>query len=158
DFYFLGWRKPIGGDELQFREYDYNSCRDALRSAGLGRFGLNADVILVDAEYSEGRISLDFSKAMSIDVAVALKQGKFPTLGDFLATLIEAAERVKGDRVAAGSERVVFQMSDRLGLAISGRSLLDYFLSTWGKIIGAATIETVLTRNLAPKINLQDLQ
>jgi hypothetical protein len=59
--------------------------------------------VIVDAQLgSSGRLSLDFSEAIRIDLAAAAKTGKFDTLGHFLDKFIEAARDVGNDERRAG--------------------------------------------------------
>jgi len=53
--------------------------------------------------------------------------------------------------------RVVYHISDRLGLAIAKKSILRYFLEKWGGIIGAKTLEAVAVRKIGPRVDLSHL-
>lgn len=156
DFYFLGWRisRPDHLADVEFDEAGFASCYDGLRNVGVKRFGYNADLILVDAYRARsGEVSIDFSEAIRIDLSVAVKEKKIINLGSFLAELLEAAEAIR-DEVEAFPDRSTFHISDRLGLLIARKSLLAFFLKTWGKIIGADKIEAVVTQNIGPLVNL----
>lgn len=161
DFYFLGWR-PLGSgppnEGVRFDLDAFSACRDALRQAGISKFGGNADLLLVDAIYEDGRAYLDFSKACRIDLSRASAEKTITTLGSFLQSVIEAAEAVASSPHTASAEGVVFSISDRLGLVMAKNSILEFFLKTWGKVIGAERLALVAVRDLGPKINLADLR
>lgn len=153
DFYYLGWSNVwtdpnVAGRQLKFNLVDFQSCREALRQAGVQRFGGNADLILIDAEYRDEKVWLRWDQAMQLNLSKLVKEGKLPTLGDFLQAIIETSERAQRDR------GTVVQVSDSLGLAFAGNSMLDFILEKWGKLLGAGTLRHLATRNLGPARNL----
>jgi hypothetical protein len=150
DFYFLGWSKlpepfkHIRSDLTAFEKFQLR-----LRDFGIPKFGGNADLILVDAEYSSGKVPLNFPEAIRIDLSRSRAEKDFPSLGAFLQSIIEAAEHVKRDLATdLRSHGVVYHISDRLGLVIAKKSILSYFLKKWGGIIGAKTLEAVAVRKI----------
>jgi hypothetical protein len=153
DFYFVGWEQDQDG--LSFDVRAFAEFRDALRRNGVRHFGGNADLILADARLSGGVTSLDFSLAIRVDLARAVAEGLIPTLGGFLQSVVEAADQVHA-RAGRPGESAVFSISDRLSLAIAGRSLLDYIFDKWGKIVGAKRLEAVAVRKLGPEVALRD--
>lgn len=159
DFYFPGWRisRPDHQAAITFNKAGFASCYNGLRNVGVKRFGHNADLILVDAHCARsGEVSIDFSEAIRIDLSVAVKEKKFITLGSFLGELLEAAEAIRGE-AEAFPDRGAFHISDRLGLLIARKSLVEFFLKTWGKIIGADRIEAVVIQNIGPRVKLAAL-
>ena len=164
DFYFLGWRRTTDeekdrGDEggaITFDLGSFEKFRTALREAGVGQFGGNADLILVDAHHAPGDVSLNFAQAIRIDLSLSRAENDFPTLGGFLQALIEAAGQVRHDKALQGGG-LVFAISDQLGLAIAKRSLLDTFLEKFGKVFGAKRMAAVAVRKLGPVVRLRDL-
>ncbi|HLX09090.1 MAG TPA: hypothetical protein VKY89_14650 [Thermoanaerobaculia bacterium] len=177
DFYFLGWhrtttenRRDDQGDQetpaasrdddsrpaIAFDLRAFEEFRTALRASGVGQFGGNADLILVDAHYAPGDISLDFAEAIRVDLSLSRAENDFPTLGAFLQALIEAAEQVRQDE-ALQDGGLVFAMSDKLGLAIAKKSLLDAFLEKFGKAFGAKRMAAVAVRKLGPVVRLREL-
>ena len=63
DFYFLGWD---GGDEegtaLVFDLNGFTESRNAFRDAGVRSFGSDADLILCDAHFDQGMVTIDSRK------------------------------------------------------------------------------------------------
>lgn len=158
DFYFLGWNSSGSIDlpEISFDLASFNEFRVALRAAGVREFGGNADLILVDAQYASGNVYLHFEEAIRIDLSSSYEEKNFPTLGAFLQSLIEAAQRVNDDKGIQESGESVFSISDKLGLAIARKSLLSFFLEKFGKVIGANKLATVAVRNLGPRVRLRE--
>ena len=156
DFYFLGWDRSRDGTSISFDIDAFNKFRMSLRQAGVHQFGGNADLILVDAHYSPQGIKLDFSQAIRVDLSAASAEKDYPTLGHFLQSIIDAAEQVQA---AADSEmdRPTFHISDRLGLAIAGKSILDYVFEKVGKVIGAKKLANVAVRRLGTNVDLYNL-
>src|SRR2546425_785591 len=147
DFYFVGWMPSDTG--IAFDLPSFEEFRTVLRRHGVRHFGGNADLLLADARLADGVASIDFSRAIRVDLARAVADGHFATLGGFLQSVIDAAERVKGHSKGTTSS-AVFSISDRLGLAIAGRSILDFIYEKWGKIIGAKQLDAVAVRKLGP--------
>src|SRR5215472_14895516 len=59
DFYFAGWQLADTDSlkkRLVFDVDAFASVREALRNAGMGRFGGYADLVLLDAHYADGRV------------------------------------------------------------------------------------------------------
>jgi hypothetical protein len=175
DFYFLGWRRtadesdrgaghPEAGKQgdatepaIRFDLKSFEKFRTALKDAGVGQFGGNADLILVDAHYAPDDISLDFQEAIRVDLSLSRAEDDFPTLGSFLQAVIEAAEQVRHDAVLLQDGGLVFAISDKLGLAIAKKSLLDAFLEKFGKILGAKKLAAVAVRRIGPVVPLRQL-
>jgi hypothetical protein len=159
DFYFLGWEPvdpSISPEVIRFSIESFEECRSALRAAGVGKFGGNADLIFVDAHYAPGEASLDFGQAIRIDLSARGKEKDFPTLGAFLQSLIETAEETKRSAGAEGPGPV-FTISDKLAIAIAKESLLDFIFEKWGKLIGAKRMSALAVRNIGPRVLLKDL-
>lgn len=156
DFYFLGWSKsPELPSPLRFDLVAFERFQLRLRDFGIPRFGGNADLVLVDAEYSSGKVALNFPEAIRVDLSRGAIEKGFPSLGPLLESIVEAAEQVKAEATTVPRHHgIVYSISDILGLAIAKKSILSYFLEKWGKIIGATTLEAVAVRNLGPKIDL----
>jgi hypothetical protein len=153
DFYFVGWEH--GDDGLTFDIRAFAEFRDTLRHHDVRHFGGNADLILADARFRDGVASIDFSNAIRVDLARAVAEERISTLGSFLQSVVDAADQAHAHaKQAEGS--AVFSISDRLSLAIAGRSLLDFILEKWGKIVGAKRLEAVAVRKLGPEIALRD--
>lgn len=159
DFYFLGWRSSDSDDphKISFDLASFNEFRVALREAGVSKFGGNADLILVDAQYASGHVSLHFEEAVRIDLASSYEEKDFPTLGAFLQSLVDAAQQVKDDKAIQESGGAVFSISDKLGLAIARKSILSFFLEKFGKVIGGNKLASVAVRNLGPTLSLRKL-
>jgi len=84
DFYFMGWSR--GKSEPFALEFDlsaFQACRQALSKVGVESFGGYADLLLFDAWLRSGRVSLDFSHALHIDLADALASKKSTAQGAF---------------------------------------------------------------------------
>jgi hypothetical protein len=156
DFYFLGW-SPSSGQEIGI-EFDlpaFEECRAALRDAGVSQFGGNADLVLLDAQLSEDRVWLDFTSAMHIDIAGAVDRKDFLNAGAFLQAIMNASEEIRRNHpLLTGT---VFDLSDRIGLAIAKHSLLEYILERWAKAIGGSKLASVTTKKLGPRLRLGDL-
>lgn len=154
DFHLLGWVDD-GNGRPKFDLQAFHECLSALRAQGISVFGGYADLLLFDAWFDKNKVELDFSRAMHIDLAQALAKEQIPSIGKFLQTLIDAVGTVRKSRT--GSEGGVFQISDKLGLAVASSSLLDYFLDTWGKLIGAPKLVPLSLRKIGPVLNLGQL-
>jgi hypothetical protein len=160
DFYFLGWQwvKPWNRSAgIRFDLAAFESCRGSLKAAGVNRFGGNADLILVDAHFGVRGSSLNFQKAIHVNLSSSAAEGEIPPLGEFLQSIIEAAARVRESRSDLEDVGAVFSMSDRLGLATAKKSILDYIFRKWGEVIGAKQLQAVAVRNIGPRVRLRDL-
>jgi hypothetical protein len=158
DFYFLGWRESYFSEGMQFDLAVFESYRDALRRIGVYKFGGNADLILVDARYSGGDVTLNFEEAVRVDLSASDAEKDFPTLGAFLQSIIDAAEEVRKAGTSGETHGFVFSISDRLGLATAKKSILDFVLEKWGKVIGGKKLTTLAVRNLGPEIDLNRIR
>jgi len=70
DFYFLGWSKsPEPSKDIRFDLTAFEDFQLRLRDFGIPIFGGNADLILVDAEYSAEKVTLNFPEAIRIDLS-----------------------------------------------------------------------------------------
>ena len=153
DFFFLGWQLSPGGSQpLTFDLAAFLSCRDALKRAGVKGFGGYADLLLFDAWLRKGRVILDFEQALHIDLAEALTLKRMTNVGGFLEGLLEATEEIRKDADIGASATV--RISDKLGLATAGRSMLGFVLDKWGKILGANSLLSLATRRVGPKVDL----
>ncbi len=160
DFYFLGWQWVKPWDRragIRFDLASFESCRRSLKAAGVDRFGGNADLILVDAHFGVRGSSLNFKKAIHVNLSSSAAGGEIPPLGEFLQSIIEAAARVRESGDDLQDVGAVFSMSDRLGLATARKSILDYILKKWGEVIGAKRLQALAVRNIGPKVRLRDL-
>jgi hypothetical protein len=90
-------------------------------------------------------------------LSLSRAEDDFPTLGSFLQAVIEAAEQVRHDAVLLQDGGLVFAISDKLGLAIAKKSLLDAFLEKFGKILGAKKLAAVAVRRIGPVVPLRQL-
>ena len=155
DFYYLGWIDYSGGfydpkQELEFFLPDFQACRRTLKKDyGVSDFGGYADLILVDAEIDTTgkypRYLLHFEEAIRIDLAKSIKSGDIPSLGEFLDSLINAAEELKSEQPTCGG---AYYISDKLGLMYAKQSLLTSIFDKWGKFIGANTLKHLAVRSL----------
>lgn len=155
DFYYLGWIEYSGGlydpkQELEFCLPDFQACRRTLKKDyGVSDFGGYADLILVDAEMDTSgnypRYFLHFEEAIRIDLAKSIKSGDIPSLGEFLESLIKAAEEFKSEQLSCGG---AYYISDKLGLMYAKQSMLTSIFDKWGKFIGANTLKHLAVRNL----------
>jgi hypothetical protein len=160
DFYFLGWEWVEPWDRskgVQFNLDSFQSCRQTFKRVGIDRFGGNADLILVDAHFTTRGISLNFKKAIHVNLSSSAAEKEIPSVGEFLQSVIDAARKVREASPDTGTEEVVFSISDRLGLATAKKSLLDFFFKKWGEVIGAKKLQALAVRNLGPRIKLKDL-
>lgn len=157
DFFFLGWKKSKkSGAALEFDLEAFEAFRDALRGAGVRAFGGNADLVLVDAHLEDRRVRLDFTRALPIDLSVAVAHDRITSAGNFLQGLIEAADQIRSGPHET-PEGVVFSISDRLGLAVARKSILDFVLEKWGKVIGAPNLQMLAVRKVGPAVDLAKL-
>lgn len=152
DFHFAGWRPAANGQSIEFSFPAFAEFRQALRRAGVRRFGGNADLILVDAVGGKSDVSLAFDEAIHINLSEAVRRTGFPSLGGFLQTLIDVAEDI-GSAVGA-ADSPVFSISDSLGVTIGGRSALQYIFDKWGAIVGAGALSEVAVRRAGRRIPL----
>jgi hypothetical protein len=156
DFYYLGWRRISGKDsEIEFDLDSFELYRTALRRVGVTAFGGNADLILVDARLTGGQPSLDFEHVIHIDLSTAIASRNILGLGAFLQGLIQTAEEIKTTH--NNSNRVVYGISNKLGLAIAKTSILDFVLKKWGSIIGASALAPLAIKNVGPVVDLSIL-
>lgn len=155
DFHFAGWNAAADGKSIQFSLPAFAEFRQALRGAGVKRFGGNADLILVDAVGGQSGVSLAFEEAIHVDLSDAVRRTGFPSLGSFLQTLIDVAEEVRASAGSAGSP--VFSISDGLGVSIGGKSALQFILDKWGAIIGAGALSEVAVRRAGRRVPLDAL-
>jgi hypothetical protein len=160
DFYFLGWEwvKPwdrSGG--IRFNLKSFESCRKTLRAIGIDKFGGNADLILVDAHFTLREKSLNFKKAIHVNLSSSTAEKEIPPVGEFLQSIIEAARAVRESASASPDQDVVFSISDRLGVATARKSFLDFIYKKWGEIIGAKKLQAVAVRNIGPRVKLRDI-
>jgi len=156
DFYFMGWSR--GKSEPFALEFDlsaFQACRQALSKVGVESFGGYADLLLFDAWLRSGRVSLDFSHALHIDLADALASKKINSAGGFLEGLLQAAEGIRDD--ASSDSSAVIRISDKLGLAVAKRSILDFVLDKWGKIIGGSSLVPLAVRRAGSVVDLAKL-
>jgi hypothetical protein len=130
DFYLMGWDWVLRADRSRGIQFDlgaFNDCRRVLQRAGVRKFGGNADLILVDAHYNGdrsgdiGRVSLDFTEAVRINLASRRADAAIPPVGELLQMIIEAADEVRGSSDEL-QLRHVFAISDKLGLATAKES------------------------------------
>ena len=155
DFYFFGWHADAtakGG--ISFDLENFIHSRNAFRDVGVKKFGGYADLILCNASYDQGKVHLEFSEAIYIDLALALKKGTITTLGGFLQAIIETSREL---RMGASDLPTVAGISDRLGLAIARKSILDYILDTWAKAIGGSRLREIATRRIGSNVDLKRL-
>ena len=157
DFYFLGWHESPSQNGMRFDLETFELFRNALRRIGIRKFGGNADLILVDARYSNGDVTLNFTEAVHVDLSASKAEKDFPTLGAFLQSIIDTAEEVRAAATNGETGGFVFSISDRLGLATAKNSILDFILEKWGKIIGGKKLRTLAVRNLGPEVFLRHL-
>ncbi|HYD81278.1 MAG TPA: hypothetical protein VEC06_15840 [Paucimonas sp.] len=149
DFFFLGWR--LVNERPQFDLAEFNSCRRALRDAGVVRFGGNADLYVLDAWWRNGRVELDFQKAIHVDLAAAAAKRKIDTVGSFLQGLIDVTEAVRSSSPTGGS---VIHISNRLGLAFAKQSFVEFVLNKWGGFVGANRLAEFVTQNVGSTVDL----
>jgi hypothetical protein len=151
DFFFLGWGpSPDTSPPLSFDLNAFQSCRKALKRAGVKGFGGYADLLLFDAWLRGQRVSLDFEHALQIDLAEAVSLKRMANIGGFLEGLLQATEEIRKDANLGPVARI----SDKLGLAVAGRSILGFVLDKWGKIIGANSLLPLATRRVGPQVDL----
>ena len=137
DFYFLGWQQTDEPGESQRLKFDleaFEQFRTSLRQNGVGNFGGNADLILLDAWYKDRRVALDFSKVMYLNLSQAAKSNAIDTLGAFLQELIEVGGKFRAEKTN-NSSSATFWISDRLGLAVAKRSAWAFIVEKWGKFM-----------------------
>ena len=71
-----------------------------------------------------------------------------------MQSIIKACENV---RTSLSDALMVASISDILGLAIAKKSILDYVMDTWGKIVGGAKLREIVTQRIERAVNLSDL-
>jgi len=150
DFYLAGWRRDPHGGPLVFNLDDFQSFRAALRAHGITAFGGNADLLLFDACRKGGRVLLDFTQV----IQVRLDDKRVGEPGSFLQALIGAAEAIRRERT---SQHAVYSISDRLGLARAGESLLETILGKWGAFFGADRLSALAIKSAGPAVDLARL-
>jgi hypothetical protein len=150
DFYYFGWSvMSADGSEMNFDLLAFKNCWEWIFNAGVKRFGGNADLIIVDAALSSKEtVSLNFSEAIRIDLALAIRRSRIDTLGDFLDSLMKAA--INLSRSEHLEQRPVFRISDMLALT----SLWEIVFKKALDHLGVAAVETVVTRDVGPIIEL----
>jgi hypothetical protein len=159
DFYFLGWHstdEPAQSQQPMFDLAGFEQFRASLRMNGISKFGGNADIILLDAWYKDRKVTLDFSKVMYLDLSEATNSKTIDTLGSFLQELIEIGAKYRAEMEDTPSS-ATFWISDKLGLAVGTRSVLDFVLEKWGKVIGAKKLALLVTRNMGPAVDVAKL-
>jgi len=157
DFYFAGWQLADTDSlkkRLVFDVDAFASVREALRNAGMGRFGGYADLVLLDAHYADGRVQLDFTRAIHVDLSEALKTKKIASVASFLEALIDAAHRLRDSAAADPELGETWWISDHLALAIAKKSIWQYILDKWGQVIGANKIDAVCVRRVGRSVDL----
>lgn len=165
DFYYLGWKirqappsegQKISTPEAVFDLGHFMSCRISLASAGMKKFGGNADLILVDAEWRNGSSSLRFDRAIQIDLSRLEGPGPLSSLGAFFQALIEISDEIqaKGGRY----EDVTLELSDRLGLLVAKHSAIQFLLDKFGGVVGASRLSSLVTKSVGPAITLERLR
>jgi hypothetical protein len=97
-----------------------------------------------------GRTSLDCEHALHIDLAEAIASKKILSAGGFPEGLLQAAEDVRNNAVAQSS--AVIRISDKLGLAFAKRSILDFVLDKWARVIGGSSLTPFATRRGGPVV------
>lgn len=176
DFYFLGWEWVDYWDRskgIRFNLSAFDSCRAALKRAGVKSFGGNADLILVDAHHwftpwtlprdvetpsnvGPTGVTLDFSNAIHINLSSRRADGGIPLLGELLQAIIEAADAIRSTATQT-SGGITFAISDRLGVATAKRSFLTFVLEKFGAAIGATKMANFAIRNLGPAVRVESL-
>ena len=120
-FYFLGWEWNQESNRkkgIKFNLESFNDCRETLKKFGIKQFGGNADLILIDAHYfSENKVTLDFKKAIHINLSSNIKSQGIPPLGEFLHSIIHVAEEL--NQTNNTGEGIVWSISNKLGVATS---------------------------------------
>ncbi|HUU17622.1 MAG TPA: hypothetical protein VMW72_10770 [Sedimentisphaerales bacterium] len=164
DFFYLGWsalpETDRGSEQrITFDVDRFTQCLSALRDHGVTNFGGNADLLLVDAKCSGQEISLEFDRAIRIDLSRRVAEKEMATLGEFLQNIIAAAHKLNTEEPKRHVEEVgaVYVISDDLGILYSKESILDWILDKWGKIIGARRLRDLTVRNIGPKVDLSSL-
>jgi hypothetical protein len=174
DFYFPGWSAAGGRaatalpgavpapprDDLRFDPRSGEGFRQALRAAGVKPLGGSAELILVDAGYVQGSVRLNFAAAIGLDLAAAAaacaaERPQLASAGALLQALIDTVERLKGR--APGDSRLAFTWSERLGLAVSKKSLVEGLFDEWGATLGSRRLAELAVRDLGPDLPLIDL-
>jgi hypothetical protein len=119
------------------------------------KFGGYADILIFDVCYRDGRIRLDFERAIHIDLAAAVKAGTVSTARGFLQGLLDATAAVRSNARETGGAVAI---SDRLGLAVARKSFLDFVLQSWRKAIGARQLLPLCVQNIGPVVDLAELR
>lgn len=157
DFYFLGWEES--GDDLTFNIKEFVSFVEMLAPHGIV-FGGDADLVLLDAVFTQdsASLTLDFSKAVHLNLAALMSEQKFPTLGKLLQDIVFAAKELRITHAESidGAISPVTAISDALGLAIAKESFVEWFLEKLGKMIGASKLNAVATRNLGRPVSIYE--
>ncbi|SRR6266851_8185856 len=156
DFYLLGWHQPRSTEtQPVFDLASFQSCRDALKKAGVEGFGGYADFLFFDAWLRDGRAVLDFENALHVDLAESLASKRIPNVGGFVQHLIDAANEVRKE--ANTDFSAVLRVSDKVGLATAKQSALNFVLRKWGAIIGASALLPLATRRIGPAVDLAEI-
>jgi hypothetical protein len=156
DFYFLGWSSAGEPENLTFDLTAFEEFRDSLKKNGIHNFGGNADLIILDALLKNGRLLLDFSNVLHIDLSEAIKSGTVDTLGRFLQGIVDLGNRFVDEMSDDGKSPTVW-ISDQLGLAIAKRSMLTFILERFGKVVGGAMLLQSVTRRAGPPIDIANM-
>ena len=157
DFYYMGW--CMRNKKLEFRRELFTECREVLRRSGIEQFGGNADVILVDSELAKDHATpiLHFDQAIRIDLSLDLQSKEYPTVGSFLYAVVHAARK----NTAVNKENPfcspITGISNEIGLQQVRKSLLDYVLEKFGKIINAKQLQAFAVKRIGPKKSLSEI-
>jgi hypothetical protein len=152
DFFFFGWgRRSTNSTDLTFDLVEFNACHEALKRVGVRGFGGYADLLLFDVWLRNSRVILDFEHALHIDLVEAVAARRITNVGSFIGGLLQAVQDIRNEDHTLSTTTIV---SIRLGLATARRSLIDYLLERWGKIVGAASLVALTPRRIAPEVDL----
>jgi len=163
NFYYLGWNidqrwiDRADPEGLHFDLDGFSACRDILKRADVRDFGGNADLILVDVECVATKINLRFDAAIRVDLNSLIKSSDSQSLGGFLQALIKASEDLLSEHKGSYGERPTWEISERLGLAVSWQSFLDRILDKLGGFFGAKTLQHLAVRAIGPSIDTDRL-
>ena len=176
DFYFLGWEWADPDDRakgIRFNLGLFEDCRNRLKKQGIAAFGGNADLILVDACCERSlnshpaasglpptpvhRYSVDFTKAIYVNLSKGVAQGRISSVGEFLQSIIQVAAEMADSGAFQDSGAKVVRISDRLGLATAKESIVTFVLQKWASVVGGDRLADIAVRNLGPKLDLRKL-
>jgi len=113
-------------------------------------------LILVDVEVNPEGEFLHFDKAMRFDLSRMIKQSDIPGVGGFLQAILSTADEIR-QATGEGSTGGVVQISNKLGLAVARKSIIEYILDKWGKILGGKKLANLATKSLGPTVRLEEL-